>query len=120
MKSGTQYCRLIHIPEVIGSEDDRENSYFPLILARIDKNEDSASMTEPCEMSNDYERDVMRKYINKVLEEGKLPQRITTDHPRTYAFLRDFCHTLGIILELKRVSIHELNELCQYMCEFGL
>ncbi|MBQ0164429.1 MAG: plasmid pRiA4b ORF-3 family protein [Bacteroidales bacterium] len=119
-KSGTQYCRLIHIPELIDSEDDRENSNFPLILACIDKNQDIASMTEPCEMSNDYERDVLRQYINKVREEGKLPQRIVTDHPRTYAFLRDFCHTLGTILELKRVRIPELNELCQYMCEFKL
>lgn len=117
-KSGTQYCRLIHLPGFIGSEDNREHSYSALVLACIDKNDDNASMTEACEISDDYERDILRNYINKVKSEGALPHRIVTDNPRTHAFLKDFCQSLGIILELKRTRIRELTRLCQFMYEF--
>lgn len=116
-KSGTQYCRLIHLPGFIGSEDDREHSYSALVLACINKNDDRASMTEACEMSDDYERDTLRQYINQVKSEGHLPQRIITDHPRTYSFLKHFCQSLGIILELKRTRIPQLTRLCSYLYE---
>lgn len=116
-KSGAQYCRLIHVPGLVGSEDDRENAYSALVFVCIDKNDEKASITEVCEMSDDYERDVMRQYINKVKKEGLFPQRIITDHPRTEALLRDFCRSLGIILELKRTRIPELTRICKYMYE---
>lgn len=117
-KSGTQYCRLIHLPGFIGSKDDRDHSYSALVLACINKNGENASMTEPCEWSDDHNSDVLRQYINKVKKEGTIPQRIITDHPRTHAFLKDFCSSFGIILELKRHRLPELSHLCQFMYEF--
>lgn len=116
-KSGTHFCRLIHIPGFVGSEDDRDNAFSALVLACVTKSDERASMTEVCELSDDYERDTLRQYINKVKSEGHLPQRIITDNPRTHAFLKDFCHSLGIILELKRTRIPELTRLCSYMYE---
>lgn len=117
-KSGTHYCRLIHFPGFLGGEDDRENSYSSLILACTDKNGESASMTEPCELVDDYERDILRQYIKKAKKEGCIPQRIITDNSRTHAFLKDFCHSLSIILEFKRTRIPELAHFCQFMYEF--
>ncbi|MBQ0050354.1 MAG: hypothetical protein KBT12_09020 [Bacteroidales bacterium] len=61
------------------------------------------------------ERDILRQYINKVKEEGTIPKRIITDNPRTHAFLKDFCHSLCIILEFKRTRIPQLTRLCSYM-----
>lgn len=119
-KSGTQFCRLLHIPGFIGSSDDRENSYTSLVLACVNKSDDHVSMTEPCELSDNFERDTLRQYINKVRNEATIPHRIITDNPRTHAFLRDFCHTLGIILELKRTPIPQLTRLCTYMYECEL
>ncbi len=119
-KSGTQYCRLIHFPGFIGSKDDIENAYSALVIACVEKNDESGSVTEPSEMSDDYECDILRQYINKVRKECRIPQRIVTDNPRTEAFLRDFCHTLGIILELKRTRISQLNYFCEYIYESNL
>lgn len=119
-KSGSQFCRLIHLPGLVGSEDEQENSYTPLVLVFVDKNDDDASVTDSCELSDDYERDVLCQYINKVKDEGHLPQRIITDNTRTEALLRDFCHALGIILEFKRTRIPQLTGLCEYMYECDL
>jgi len=114
-KSGVQFCRLLHIPGYVGSEDDIENGYSSLILLCVDKKDEHVSLSEPCELSTTFEQDVLRQYIKKVQKDGCLPQRLITDDPRTEALLKDFCHQLSIILEFKRTRIPQLTQVCQHL-----
>lgn len=114
-KSAAQFCRLVHLPGWVGSEDNKENAYLSLILLCVDKNDGQVSITEPCELSDSYELDILRQYMTKVQKDGCLPQRIITDDPRTEALLKGFCHQLNIILELKHTRIPQLTEVCQHL-----
>lgn len=112
-KSGAQYIRLMHLPGWVGSRNDQENSYSALTLLCVDKKDGYVSFTELCDFSDSYERDVLRRYVQKLRKEGAVPQRLYTDDPRTEAFLRDFCARMGIILELKRTRIPMLSQACE-------
>lgn len=112
-RSGAQYCRLLHIPGFISEGENTENAFTALMLVAMDRSTTLLDTTELSELSDNPERDVLRKYIKKIYKDGHLPQRIITDNPRTEALLWDFCRELGIILELKRNRIVMLSDACQ-------
>lgn len=62
-KSGTHFCRLIHIPGFVCSEDDRDNVFSALVLASINKNGENASLTDPYEYADDFYKETMHQYI---------------------------------------------------------
>lgn len=116
-KVGTQFCRLIHIPGGVDSDDEDNSPYIPLMFVCVDKKTGEPSYTDVCELTDTIERDVMRQYIKKVQGEGALPQRIITDDPRTEVFLRQLCKKFGVILELRRTPIPELTYFCELVYE---
>lgn len=116
-KRGTQFCRLRHFPGFVGSQDDQEHAYTPLLFLCLDKKTQFVSCTSPCEYSDNYDQDVLRTYLNKVSNEGFIPQHIITDDLRTMSFLKDFCQQLGVVLEFKRTRIPQLARACQEMFE---
>ena len=110
-KSGSYYCRMLHLPGTVQDENSGEE-YCSLILLRMNKNTGTLDMPELCGKSDTPLRDLLVSFIDLILKTGTLPQRIATDNPRTEALLRDFCRRLGIILVLKRTRIPELTEFC--------
>lgn len=112
-KKGTKYCRLIHVPGFIGTEDDKENSYQSLVFLSVDKKTDRLSVTEACIYSENMELAALRQFVKLVEKEMCLPQRIITDNARTEACLKDLCKKLGIILELSRTPVPQLTDACR-------
>jgi len=113
-KSGTMLCRLLHTPNYVGGIDDNEQAYQPLLFVCIDKKEEKPSLTKLCEMSDTFLADVLRTFTDKLMTDGILPQRITTDDARTEAILKPLCRELGIILELSRTRIPLLSDFCEF------
>lgn len=113
-KNGTQYCRLLHIPGFVGSENDPETGYASMLMLCMDKKTEQLRISEPCDLTDSIERDVLRRYMQKQIKEKAIPQRIITDDARTEAFFKDFCRQLGIILERSRTRIPLLTEACEY------
>ena len=116
-KMGSQFCRVIHMPGFIGTKSDQENAFSALVFLRVDKKSGVLGVSEPCVFSDSYEQDVLRQYVKMAKSEGFLPQRIITDDPHTEAMLRGFCMSLGIILELKRIRIPQLTDVCRHLYE---
>ncbi|GEM_PF-1036205 len=114
-KIGTEFIRLLHFPGYIGNEAEPEKAFLALTLFSVDKNTLMTSNSDLCEISDDYERDVLLQYVNKAKSSGRIPQRIITDDSRTEALLKPLCQQLGIILDRRRNRIPQLSEVCQYM-----
>lgn len=119
-KKGTQYCRLLHLPGYVGTEEDSENSYVALSLICVDKKTEDMSMSEPAEFSPTYELDTLRNFALKLKSDGSLPQRIIVDESRTDSLLKPFCKSLGIILEPTRTRIPQLTSPCQFMYDMDM
>ncbi len=114
-KKGALYCRLIHFPMYVASEDNPETIYYPLVVLSVEKNTEHINMSETCDFSDTFEQDVMSGFIKVLTKEGYIPQRIITDNVHTEAFLKEFCKQLGIILEYTRTRIPQLTRVCQYL-----
>lgn len=122
-KSGTIYCRLIHIPGFVAPNSDTddtildnlnpEDAFSVLTLLQVNKKDEDVNITEIGNMTDTFLEDILHRFISRQTKENHLPQRIITDHSHTEALLRNFCQILGIPLELKRTPIPQLADACQ-------